>query len=716
MAKAKTNKALQPTLEPLDPLGQRFIKYFHHGWGFIYAPTPKSGERPQWQTENRYPLQPRNLWQQYLNSNVLLGLRFAKETNYLVIDLDTKSPIHPSNSRINYLQLLASLEEIGLCRPIPIQSSDSGGLHIYYFLEEKQHSYTLACAIYQTLQAAGFKIKGGELEIFPNCKVYSKGGPSNFNAHRLPLQTGSYVLDDCLEPWSDDIEDFLNAADWSAAGQDYQALAQALAQASSNKIVKFPYCQRSAGDQWKHDLEQRIFEGWTRHGQTNELLKDIACYGIVFRQLSGQTLVDYIVITACQSPGYTNWCRHQHEIEQRAEEWARCCEGFYTPYPSSPQRVNSYKEQFGTVDENKIINLHPNEQRQQETIERIRSIVAQLQQTGTFPERTSDRALAIIAASKAQYGKGVSQTTLHKPIYLPLWHPDHQEKISTKQPVNDLLASNTEILTTQHYSQIADPWLEDLQPENQIDKGIQEQSDEIYTPPPYMKVLYLSSAKALPPATSLAELNQIQQSTTSSDFSDHRCNSLEISNPINHKQNQYHLWASEPFNDNKQNLSTHETSDSLGISDSITTADSDVTSVCENTLQGEHTLEAEPSVSVVIPTTTQPNEGCEDSLPAVVGVDDSPQQQTFSPDDYRQAIRLKLQATAQARHWVKLYCTIENLSLMPQERIKLEQLAIRLLMLESPSQILQQEAQEWLSSNPTLSEIAERLKRSKSRM
>lgn len=276
MAKAKANKALQPALEPLEPLGQRFIKYFHHGWGFIYAPTPKSGERPQWQTENRYPIQPRNLWQQYINPDVMLGLRFAKETNYLVIDLDSKSQLHPSNSRIKYQELLASLEEIGLCRPIPIQSSDSGGLHIYYFLEEKQHSYTLACAIKQTLEAAGFKIKGGELEIFPNCKVYSKGNPSNFNAHRLPLQTGSYILDDCLEPWSDDIEDFLNAADWSAAGQDYEALAQALIQASNKKIVKFPYRQRSAAEQWKQDLEQRICEGWTGQGQTNELLKDIA--------------------------------------------------------------------------------------------------------------------------------------------------------------------------------------------------------------------------------------------------------------------------------------------------------------------------------------------------------------------------------------------------------------------------------------------------------
>ncbi|MGF1979795.1 MAG: hypothetical protein RMY30_029995 [Nostoc sp. CmiSLP01] len=736
MAKAKVNKALQPTLEPLDPLGQRFLEYFHHGWGFIYAPTPKSGERPQWQTETRYPLQPRNLWQQYLNPGVLLGLRFTKETNYLLIDLDRKSPLHPSNSRIKYQQLLASLEEIGLCRPIPIQSSDSAGLHIYYFLEEKQHSYTLACAIQQTLEAAGFKIKGGELEIFPNCKVYSKGSPSNFNAHRLPLQTGSYVLDDCLEPWSDDIEDFLNAADWSAKGQDYEALAQALVRANSKKIIKFPYRQRNAAEQWRHDLEERISEGWTGPGQTNELLKDIARYGLVFRQLSGQTLVDYMVITACQSPGYVNWCRHQHEIEQRAKDWAKCCEGFYTPYPGIPQRVNSYKEQFGTVDENKIINLHPNSQRQQETIERIRSIVAQLQQTETFPLKTSDRAQAIIAASKAQYGKGVSQTTLHKPIYLPLWHPDHQEKPASKQPVNELLESNTAILAPQKYPQIPDPWLEELQSQTQTEQEIQSQTPKIYTPELYMKVLYLDSAKALPPATQEAESNQIQESDPSSNFSDPNSNSLnsssnssdpssnslnssssslEISNFTNHNQNQYQPFPSESFDDNKQNLSNEEIITGLGILNVVTTTTSDVDSISSNILQGEYTSETEPTVQVSIPTTTHPNVGCVDSLPVPVEADDPPLQQTFSPEDYRQAIRLKLQATQKARHWVKLYCTIENLSFLPQERIKLEQLSIRLLMLESPSLILQQEAQEWLANNPSASalEIAERFKQSR---
>jgi hypothetical protein len=759
MAKA-ANRAEKPNLEPLDPLGQRFLSHFHHGWGFIFAPTPKVGERPHWQTETRYPLQARNLWEQYLDQSVLLGLRFDKETSYSLIDLDRKSKLHPANNYLKYQELLGCLEEIGLCRPVPIQSSDSGGLHIYYFFEEKQPSFLLACAIKQTLEAADFKIKGGELEIFPNCKVYSQGRPSSFNAHRLPLQAGSYILDDSLEPWSMDISDLMDAADWSAAGQDYSALKAAISQAKFKKVIKFPYRQRSAIEQWLHDLEERISQGWTVYGQTNELLKDIACHGIVFRRLSGQALVDYIIITACQCPGYQQWCRHQHEIELRAREWARCCEGFYTPYPGTPKRLNSYKEQFGTELDNKVIYLHPNEQRQQQTLERISTIVAQLEQTGTFPEKTSDRAIAIIAASKAQYGKGVSQTTLHKPIYLSLWHPDHQEPKETKQRVNAIPESDTEILPPLKYPQLPDPWLEELEAQTQTEPEFQTETEQIYTPPPYMKVLYMSCQMAQPSASNSPSLNQIQEqrllpescnclnssnssnssnSLSSCDSSDslNSFNSLDssdssnclasdsescldsldsskISNVLNDKQNQCLENASELFNDNKQDLSKPQIdfqSNEKDLVQGINTTDDSSEAIAHS---HECVLRAKPSVPVSLPVSCHLDTGFESSpfIPTMEQCGPS-NVETFTPEDYRQATRLKLQAFKEARHWVKVYCTTENLSLLPQERTKMEQLVIRLLMLQSPSLILRQEAQEWLVDNPDALEMAERLKHSK---
>ncbi|MBL1178135.1 hypothetical protein [Pantanalinema sp. GBBB05] len=57
-------------------------------------------------------------------------------------------------------------------------------------------------------------------------------------------------------------------------------------------------------DAWKQDLEREMAEGWTGYGQTDHLLKTIACYGVVFQGLTGTALVDYVEQTAIASAGY----------------------------------------------------------------------------------------------------------------------------------------------------------------------------------------------------------------------------------------------------------------------------------------------------------------------------------------------------------------------------------------------------------------------------
>ncbi|MBW4628275.1 MAG: hypothetical protein KME49_22870 [Brasilonema octagenarum HA4186-MV1] len=79
-----------------------------------------------------------------------------------------------------------------------------------------------------------------------------------------------------------------------------------------------------------------------------------------------------------------------------------------------------------------------------------------MKQQGTFPNTKSDHAKAIIATSKALYGVGVSQTTLHKSNYLSLWHPDHeQEHVNADEQI--VLASEL----PEKYPQLPDPWLEE---------------------------------------------------------------------------------------------------------------------------------------------------------------------------------------------------------------------------------------------------------------
>lgn len=415
---------------PAEPVGQRFLQYFNHPWKFIFAPVPSPGEPTRWITENSYPLQPRNLWNTYRNPNILVGLRFGSKTRYQVIDIDRDSSCHPANNRKKFKSVLHALEGIGLCRPMIVRSSDSGGLHIYYFLAESVPTFGLACAVKFALEDAGLHLIPGELETFPNVKAYKSDTPSNYNAHRLPLQSGSWWLDDYCWPLTNDLASFLDAADMAASGQDLTELLTGISAAlQRQKLLYYPSTSGKA-EKWKRDLEERIAIGWTGRGQTNELLTDFACYGIVWLGLADDALVDYVVQTAMNSPGYHEYCGHQQEILKRAREWAQCCLGFYTPYCSYPNRSHSYLEQFGDSEgpANNIVEFKPgltNSQRRDQARERIQNAMGYLRENDSLPKGIRARTVAIAAASKALTGSGVSYSTLNKPEYLPLWHPKY---------------------------------------------------------------------------------------------------------------------------------------------------------------------------------------------------------------------------------------------------------------------------------------------------
>ena len=76
-----------------------------------------------------------------------------------------------------------------------------------------------------------------------------------------------------------------------------------------------------------------------------------------------------------------------------------------------------------------------NSKRRQQAIERILNAVAHLVESNNLPDNATARSHAIIAKAKQLFGSGISQTTLHKPEYLPLWHPDHyQPPVSASTP------------------------------------------------------------------------------------------------------------------------------------------------------------------------------------------------------------------------------------------------------------------------------------------
>ncbi len=670
----------QPPL-PADPIGARFCQIFNHPWKFIIAPVPEPGERPAWKTESAYPLQPRNLWDTYCNSSHLLGLRFGKETRYALLDIDRGSRYHFLNNPRQFKSILEICEGIGLCRPLVIQSSDSGGIHVYFFLPEPIPTFKLACAIKFALLEAGVLCKPGEIESFPNVKAYAKNKPSNYNAHRLPLQVGSVLLDDDFEPLTNNLALFLDLADTAAACQDLTELVAAISKSCQRQSRTYTPSISNRAQEWKSHLENRSIQGWTGKSQTNELLKDFATYGVVWLALKGQALVEHVVATAINAPGYQQFCSHQHETRQRAIDWSRAAETYYSPYCSYPNRNNPYKQTFDPNAANNIVDFpnQANAQRHQQTQERIRQVVAYLEEKGTLPAAATARSTAIISASKALHGIGVSQTTLHKQTYLPLWHPKHHVKlgvITTPEP--------TSAISTQlEIEQIPAPPLEP----KSLQTPLRQETKENYTQKSYMKVLGLPAAEDAPQAQSSvlnseSELNSLNPfQTTTDNNSKSELNSLNLF-PTTTDNSKLSLNSSQTTTDNNSkselnslNLFPTTTDNSkLSLNSSQTTTDNNSkSSLNSGPVDFEHKqpLSLEAATAPRIETT-----------------------------DLERITKLRLQAICHAQKTVKREALITGRMIQGSERAHIGQIAKMQFYWQSGEPSLMSEAWEWAFANP----------------
>lgn len=399
---------------PADPQGQRLCRIFTHLWQAIVKPNDP--DEP-WETLTKYPLTPRKLWNLWQDGSQVVGVRFSSKdgTAYGLIDIDIGSPYHPKQDPDALPRLRSSLEDIGITRTFLLQSSWSGGLHLWIPLPERVPTFWFAAALKLCLEAHGFVLKTGTLETFPNCKAYARSGTfTQFQGHRLPLQpgTGSVLLTDDLQPTSTDLDTFFGTWNICAAAQDIETLREAVTRAKVS--YKRRRHQSQNVEQWCKELEREIGEGWTGQGQTNHMLKMIACYGVVFERLAGEQLVEYVQRIATSRPGYLDWCRHQHEINRRCREWAKQAEGYYWALGSEPKREGSI-HRYG--DANDVVPF--NQRRSEEAQARICQAVLQLKADGSLPTGTESRAQAIIGIAHC------SKATLRK--YLHLWHPDHFE-------------------------------------------------------------------------------------------------------------------------------------------------------------------------------------------------------------------------------------------------------------------------------------------------
>lgn len=393
-----------------------FLKLWTHRYDFIHAPHTEPGDRPQWQTESRYPLSDRIIQQ----GAYLYGVRFGSQTRYCLLDIDIDSYYHPSRDPLAIERMVAALEPLGLVSYIACTSSYSQGLHLYFPLNTAVSSWKLSAVITALLECQGFNCAPGQLEVFPNRKLYVLDGtPNLFNAHRLPLQAGSYLLNSQLEPISSSKEVFVRQ--WHHCERqnavDIPNIDRLLKQ-----LRRRTYQVSQRADKFLNDLNAEIEIGWTGPGQTNYLLGRITMRCYIFHHvlrggqpLCGEALVNEIVSVASALPGYREWCRHQHEIRKRAEEWARCIENsHYFPYGN---QHGKYKAKFVQQSQNDQFDVGM-------TWNQQRSLIAQTKIQNSVEQLWTEGKLAVTATARFQQlvACGIGGSTLYK--YKTLWHPN----------------------------------------------------------------------------------------------------------------------------------------------------------------------------------------------------------------------------------------------------------------------------------------------------
>jgi hypothetical protein len=217
-----------------DTTTAEFLSLFHR-YGYIYKPF--SGD--SWlSADERWKLTDSEILKAAAcqHKQYLLGARSGKTTRFAVLDIDAGSQYH--NQR-DLNRLINHLMAVGLAEPVLYRSSYSEGWHLYMFFEQPVPSKEIHKLLTQHLRNAGFTIRPGTLEVFPN-----PGDRGLGYGLRLPLQPGWAWLDpntlettcerDILEPatalnkFVADLEDFANEP---AAYEQFKTSVQQMASA-----------------------------------------------------------------------------------------------------------------------------------------------------------------------------------------------------------------------------------------------------------------------------------------------------------------------------------------------------------------------------------------------------------------------------------------------------------------------------------------------------
>jgi hypothetical protein len=403
------------------------------GENYFKVIVRENSQGENWITRHKHPTPPRNLQALYYDKNLIVGMRFNILTRVLILDIDRGSLYHPANDEAEYRRLLGIFESMGLVGVEVVQSSFSGGIHLYIPLPKPVPSWLAAHALYVVLSKARFRIAKGHLEIFPNRKGFSTETIINYNGIRLPLQpgTGSYVLDSLtLAPLHSNLRLFVKHLQHHAKRQDMVAFKQVMEGAyqdfgvSSRGFVKG---KNGGAADWHNDLLIRLEQGWTGDAQTNDLVFDAVKEAYVFQHLDGEELVQRTAAYMRSLPGYKIYCGHQHNLEQRVRDWLKSTKNLgYYPY-TGEYRIRQGSHYGSTVEKTKIAghedgrkHNRANAARKQEARDKLAKVIRILRQSireksiTALPGTLRGLLDLISGTAKDELGEGFSRPFLQK--------------------------------------------------------------------------------------------------------------------------------------------------------------------------------------------------------------------------------------------------------------------------------------------------------------
>lgn len=704
-----SKKKIKPHL-PAESVGKRYVERFWHPFGAIVAPSLVEGAKPAWRTIDYY-LQPSQLWNLHQDKSKLVGLRFNDTTRYATIDLDLQGDYHNIES-INRIK--AVLEDIGIVDIIILQSSFSGGYHLILSFASPLPTFPLACALEITLRNAGFILRQGHLEIFPNTKPYSAKQITNYKAIRCPMQpgSGSFLLNDDLQPISDSVSIFLDHCDRAASRQDLTKLKR-VANKAKKQISRERYRKQESADvvQWRANWEEIISTGWTGKGQTNTLLQIFVGYGIVFLDLESDKLVEFCLTTAINAPGYSQYCRHQHEIEARVRHWVESTirNKWYSAYISYPERLlgtfaNTFAEAIAgisTTDKPKD-NVIPFDRRKQQNWERsqqaqkrIQIVVRAIEWDSGLPAGATERGKAIRAEYKRRFHKTISQETLQK--HLHLWHP-------TRYILDPWAENSSNPYQSSNDGQFDS--FENSSKKQSAEKPYQKPNDVHFY---YMKVF----CNCLPPAAdaptgqlAVASFEEVAKSErelfvlqVQDESEEIKINSeelnllqpedLSLTSGVNNYDN---LLVSSNIIELAENLN-ESTSDKnfKYLSNPSTVENYNNKNLLINSVSIPPTAS---TPAIVLPEALQKAEVSEQSTSS------GDSATTLALSELKNLTKLRLQAASYAKRVAREYCLIARCLIGGKERERLEQSAKMQFYLDSGNKTLIAEANEWAAVNP----------------